>query len=1262
VRPALLRRILLAAGLAIGGAALAGAVASFLLLGTTTGARWALSWASGSLPSGSLTVREVRGTLASPLELWGVAWRTKSLEVSVDRLAAGWDLSDLLQGALVVRTLHADGVRVRQLAPSAPAGTTPPPALPDLRLPLALRVGELRVRDFRYVPRGDSGAFALDEMRAAGDSRGELVRVSSLRARSPLFDLEAHGQIRPRREYPLDVELGGVLRLPGRPEFRGRGRVAGSVERARVSMRVDAPCVASADAELSQLLSDPRVDGRLEFSRLDPRGLVAGAPRMRLSGWIAARGTAGRFQARGQLSMRSSPFGAVDATGALARIGDSLRVDRLLVTVPGRAERANVRGLITGLGRGPRADLVVDWQGLVWPLRGDTLLSSDRGRLRFAGTTARYSLSLDGAFAIPGADLGRWQVEATGDTAHLEVASLQGWLSGGAVLGSGTVAWKPRLRWAATLRGDSLDPARQWPDWPGRLALELETEGEVRDTAPEIEARITRLEGTLRGLPITGHGDLSATGRSWSARDLRLSWGEARVSADGTAGPNWDLDASFAAPSLGPFLDGASGAVRADLRLTGPRDEPHVRLDARGDSLAVGQLEAVALAVAVDAGLREGDMLRLDLDARQARLGGLSLDTLTLRVAGSTNRHTLSAWARAAGDTLSITASGGLAHQSWLGSLEQAELRTHGTGAWRLEAPVAVAASAREARIDSFRVGSGAASVGGAADWAAGGAFHARATLAALPMGLLDRWLPAGAHLKGTFGGSLDASAERPEGPLTASVRLTQTPSQIIYSITPAQQDTVHLGEGRLTADSDAHGARGALDVQWEGGDHLDAQVALPGFNALRPDTASQPIEGRIRSHVSDLTVLAAYVPGLDQTHGELSADLELAGTLSRPEAKGEIRLRAGSASIPELGVALQDVDLAVLCEPGRRIALQGSVRSGKGSVAITGAAEMARMGWPVVSFGVKGADFTAADTREASVRVSPDLQVKLERSRVDVTGQLDVPFARLVTLDRLVQLPVPPSSDVVIVGQEEDSSRAGPKVHSRVRIVIGDDVEVRVPGFRGKPEGSILAMDEPGQGTRATGELKVREGIYRAYGQDLQIERGRLIFGGGAISNPGLDLRVSRTASDGTVAGFQVTGTAQSPVLTLFSTPAMSQNDALSYIMFGKPLSESSGSGAAAIQTASQLSVQGTDQLARGVADKLGIQDASVESKEGSLQEASLFLGAYLSPKLYVSYGIGLFESATTIRVRYRMGTHWSVQTESGSAPSGLVQYTGER
>jgi len=165
-------------------------------------------------------------------------------------------------------------------------------------------------------------------------------------------------------------------------------------------------------------------------------------------------------------------------------------------------------------------------------------------------------------------------------------------------------------------------------------------------------------------------------------------------------------------------------------------------------------------------------------------------------------------------------------------------------------------------------------------------------------------------------------------------------------------------------------------------------------------------------------------------------------------------------------------------------------------------------------------------------------------------------------------------------------------------------------------------------------------------------------VFGGGPIANPGLDLRATRTADDGTIAGVDISGTAEAPIVRLFTNPAKSENDAVSYIMFGKPASESN----AGSQAASQLGVEGTDMLARGVASKLGIQGASVESKEGSLQDAALFLGTYVSPKLYVSYGVGLFESSSTLRVRYKMNKRWAVQTESGTSRSGLLQYTGER
>ena len=43
--------------------------------------------------------------------------------------------------------------------------------------------------------------------------------------------------------------------------------------------------------------------------------------------------------------------------------------------------------------------------------------------------------------------------------------------------------------------------------------------------------------------------------------------------------------------------------------------------------------------------------------------------------------------------------------------------------------------------------------------------------------------------------------------------------------------------------------------------------------------------------------------------------------------------------------------------------------------------------------------------------------------------------------------------------------------------------------------------------------------------------------------------------------------------------------------------------------------------------------------------------LGRYLSPRLYVSYGVSLTEQLNTIKLRYTLGDHWTVKTEAGQA-----------
>jgi translocation and assembly module TamB len=73
-----------------------------------------------------------------------------------------------------------------------------------------------------------------------------------------------------------------------------------------------------------------------------------------------------------------------------------------------------------------------------------------------------------------------------------------------------------------------------------------------------------------------------------------------------------------------------------------------------------------------------------------------------------------------------------------------------------------------------------------------------------------------------------------------------------------------------------------------------------------------------------------------------------------------------------------------------------------------------------------------------------------------------------------------------------------------------------------------------------------------------------------------------------------------------------------------------------------------------------VGIEDVSVEQNLSN--ETSLVLGKYLSPRLYVSYGISLAESINTLKMRYTLNDHWTIRSEVGEARGADLVYTIEK
>ncbi|MGD8350311.1 MAG: translocation/assembly module TamB domain-containing protein, partial [Gammaproteobacteria bacterium] len=306
----------------------------------------------------------------------------------------------------------------------------------------------------------------------------------------------------------------------------------------------------------------------------------------------------------------------------------------------------------------------------------------------------------------------------------------------------------------------------------------------------------------------------------------------------------------------------------------------------------------------------------------------------------------------------------------------------------------------------------------------------------------------------------------------------------------------------------------------------------------------------------------------------------------------------------------------------------------------------------------INGNDFEAARIPEASVDLSPALVVVIEGRSIDISGDLRVPFARLQPRDITTAEKV--SSDAVVIGGDEDVE-PGWLVTTRVNLILGERVMFYGYGFDGRLTGRLLIEQQPGQLTSGTGEIGIPEGRYRAYGQRLDIENGRVLFTGGPVTNPGLDIRATRD-SNGIITGLLVRGRLRQPQIELFSIPTMGQTDILSYLLFGRPLETASGEDSALMaQAALTLGLAGGDQIARSLRERFGLDDFRVETADSG-DQASLIVGRYLSPDVYVSYAVGLIESANSLNLRYRITDHWQIEAESGTYHGADILYTIER
>jgi translocation and assembly module TamB len=397
-------------------------------------------------------------------------------------------------------------------------------------------------------------------------------------------------------------------------------------------------------------------------------------------------------------------------------------------------------------------------------------------------------------------------------------------------------------------------------------------------------------------------------------------------------------------------------------------------------------------------------------------------------------------------------------------------------------------------------------------------------------------------------------------------------------------------------------------------------------------------------------------MPEIDRAAGHFDANLTFAGTLGQPQASGVIKLSNGEIDLYQLNLALRAVEMEARIA-SNQLEFKSSAKAGKGTLASAGKLEW-RDNLPYGEFTLEGQNLRVVDVPEARIDASPDLDFTISGREIAVKGEVVIPMARIQPAD--LTNAVLPSADERLVGPTEQIEEDPFLVSSSITMSLGDNVTIETYGLSGHITGSITENTAPGEPTRATGELQVKDGQYLALARKLDIERGRLIYNGGLLADPAIDIRAVKVFPD-RKAGVNVRGSLREPRLSFFAEPSLPQSDIVQILLAGSAYNSSSGSSTGTATKGSQeVAGQAAAILASQLGSKLGIPDISVESDLTS--DTSLVLGRYLSPRLYLSYGVSLTESISTVKMRYTINDHWTIRTEAGKDRAADLVFTIEK
>lgn len=1239
------------------------------LTATESGTHWLIAQAGQRIAG--LHIDASHGTLWRGLTLSGLQLRqADGLTVDAGQVEVQLDWRQFWHLNLQMHRLTAADVQIHLPSPSDQSPTVAKPLdLNDLplNLPVGVDVTQLALQRLAvYLP--DGNAYRLDDLVARANAGHEALslRVSRLTGVVP-------GEIQ--------VGLQGDLTVATARPHRVTGRLQGGI-----------------DLPQGWLAVSGRLSGKLSDVEAEWSGV-----------WTGFDLPGARFQARTRITPTRLTLArvALDTLGGtVCAQGDLDYADGWRLALSGRAEALDP-GLLAPSVPGR---LAFDFQtqltagiGAI-PVKGQIDLTRIRGvlaRLPIQSLTAHLGLADQQLnLALSGDQVSGGSLRLSGrlglaDTHSMTLNVTTRQMDVAPLLASLPIGAHARTDLNLSLQGElGRDPVHD-ARLDGHLTpLRLDLVLPETSNAPAHSVLLTGdVQGSVQG------GRAQITKSEWH-------WGDARLTAQGDL--DWvrpevpmSLKAVLSVPDLGRIpltafgLPAATGSVRLETDLHGTLGHPTglVALHARhlvALDWRMGQLDVQARVARGGHTLAESpvdaSLTATGVGRQSAAPGDASrstspaetwLDRLSLSIKGRWAKQAIVMAAQSPEGTLALSATGGMsgagAQSGWQGRLERLDIsapksrarhaRTIDWGQWRLASPAPLSVSTRVQKLGTTCLTQADSRL------CLSGSHQAGASTAALTgnlsLSLLAPWLPEGMHLPGRL--VLDAQGgQGQDGAMSGHAQLT-LPDNVaslpdLDAGKPFAYRQVRL-DARLSGDQLA----------------LHYQARVPQLLTLNGDgsvqlTGSQNMNLATRIQMADLGVLAFAVPQATRIAGQAEADISVVGSVAHPRPSGRFQVRGLGFVLPDTGVGYDQgtVDGSIDAQGQLRFTgqLVGQIQDRKtngqadaasramapGALRIQGTGNLAQLPDWHLDARIDGNAVPVLRLPSLLADASPSLTVQANQDGATIGGSVLLPRVT-ARIEKLPESAVRSSPDLVIVGAKATPKTTGYPVQGDVALKLGDAVSLAGMGFSTGITGQLNLRLRPEKPLAAFGEIDLKNGVYKAYGQNLAIQSGQLIFVG-PLTDPGLSVTASRTV-DSDVVGLKIGGTLHDPKTTVYSQPGMPESDALSLLLTGRKLNGSSSTDASMLINAiTGLGIAQGDDIARDIGQRFGLDSIGLDTT-GGLTGTRLTLGKRIGDNLLVRYAIGVTTGVGEVITEYKLNRLFAIEvTASPTATGGDLIY----